>query len=67
MTAMQSGKRSGLRLTLGVLGMVFTLAGCAPVYPTTELGTGTYSYATGTLTWIYPVRLETSGRPRSQR
>ena len=59
MTAMRSAKRSWLFLSLGILGMVLIPTGCTPVHPPTELGTGTYSYATGTLTWIYPVSLET--------
>lgn len=40
------------------LGVIFGLAGCAPVYPDTPAGTGTYSYATGTLSWIYPIPIE---------
>lgn len=41
-----------------VLGLVLVLAGCASVHPDTPAGTGTYSYATGTLSWVYPVSLE---------
>lgn len=59
MIAIRSRKRVGLLSLLGLLSLTLTLAGCTPVHPPTALGTGTYSYATGTLTWIYPVPLET--------
>jgi hypothetical protein len=45
-------------LSPAVLGLVLALAGCATVYPDTPAGSGTYSYTTGTLSWIYPVPLE---------
>jgi hypothetical protein len=42
---------------LGLLGVVLLVVGCSQVHPPTSVGTGQYSYATGTLTWIYPITL----------
>jgi hypothetical protein len=42
---------------LGLLGVALLVVGCSQVHPPTSVGTGIYSYATGTLTWIYPVTL----------
>lgn len=45
-------------LVLTGLGLGFALAGCVAVYPETSAGSGVYSYATDTLSWIYPVPIE---------
>ena len=49
---------SGILALLGIMGLAYLPTGCAPVHPSTSMGTGTYSYATGALTWIYPVTIE---------
>lgn len=43
---------------LWMIGLAHLPTGCAPVHPSTSMGTGSYSYATGALTWVYPVTIE---------
>ncbi len=57
MTARWCRKRALHLSILGCIGLAL-LAGCGPVHPPTAMGTGTYSYATGALSWIYPVTME---------
>ncbi len=57
MSARWCGKRALHLSILGCIGLTL-LAGCFPVHPPTAMGTGTFSYATGALSWIYPVTLE---------
>jgi hypothetical protein len=45
----------GKCLGLGLLVML--LAGCTTVHPREPVGSGTYSYVSGRLSWIYPVPL----------
>ena len=42
-------------LRLGLL--VVLLAGCTTVHPREPVGSGTYSYVSGRLSWVYPVPL----------
>jgi hypothetical protein len=37
---------------------VLLITGCSTVYPRTPIGTGTYTYLNGELSWTYPVTLE---------
>jgi hypothetical protein len=43
---------------LGMLMGLMLVAGCTTVHPPGVVGTGTYSYVSGNLTWIYPADLE---------
>jgi len=45
----------GKCLRLGLL--VVLLAGCTTVHPREPVGSGTYSYVSGRLSWVYPVPL----------
>jgi hypothetical protein len=45
-------------VTLALLVSVLLNAGCSTVYPRTPIGTGTYAYLSGNLSWTYPVTLE---------
>jgi hypothetical protein len=59
---MQQAKRypvgQSLYLAIFVLVMsVLLTAGCSTIYPRTPIGTGTYAYLSGKLTWTYPVTL----------
>jgi Protein of unknown function (DUF3568) len=41
-----------------LFGIVLLITGCRTIYPRTPIGTGTYSYLNGELSWTYPVALE---------
>jgi hypothetical protein len=42
---------------LGLGLLVVLLAGCTTVHPREPVGSGTYSYVSGRLSWVYPVPL----------
>lgn len=58
MTARRCQKHPWIPVALGCVGLALLATGCSPVHPTTAMGTGTYSYATGALSWVYPVTME---------
>lgn len=41
-----------------ILGLLVLLAGCTTVHPREPVGSGTYSYTSRRLSWIYPVTLD---------
>jgi hypothetical protein len=41
-----------------LFGIVLLITSCSTVYPRTPIGTGTYAYLNGELSWTYPVTLE---------
>lgn len=40
------------------LGLLVLVAGCTTVHPREPVGSGTYSYVSGRLAWVYPVTLD---------
>jgi hypothetical protein len=58
MTALWCCKRPFYLALLGLIGVTLLAAGCSSVHPSTSVGTGTFSYITGALTWVYPVTIE---------